>query len=139
MGNMFVLIPLAAYAAMIVFSIGSLQRMSLIPAIVAVIFEFIVLVAASIFVNSGDVKFLINLIPPEYKQYVEMGLTQLAKPGYGIWINLGLSVVYFVFHFLPIGGMGSSGFTGGGSRVNRATVNINKTNQPTGGINRPRI
>ena len=139
MGNMFILIPLVAYLAMVIFSLGSLQRISIIPAAAGIIFEFVVLVAASIFVNSGDIKFLISLIPADYQQYVSAGLTYLAKPGYGIWINLGLSILYIVFHFLPIGGLGSSGFTGGVGGIGRPNINSNRGNPTSGGINRPRV
>ena len=144
MGNMIILVLLLVYAAMAIFSLGQFERYSLIPGIVALIAELVIAFCASAILNSGDTKFLIELIPAEYKTYVSTGLQYLAKPGFGLYINMALSIIYIVFRFVPIGGSfgrgtGRSGFGGGGNGVRRPSVSGKSAQAPVGGINRPKV
>ena len=141
MGNMLIILPVLIYLLMALFSLGSLQQYSIWPAVAALVMEVFLLFGAYLILQQGDIAFLLNLVPKEYNTYIQAGLVHLAKPGYGVVVNLILSVAYIVLRFIPIGGSGR-GRTGGGSGIGR--VSINGTGGQSGqniggGINRPRI
>ena len=142
MGNMLIIIPILVYLLMGLFSVGDMQQYSIWPAIAALVMEIFLLFGAYLILQQGDIKFLLSLIPEEYSTYVQAGLTQLAKPGYGVVVNLILSVAYIVFRFIPIGGNTGRGRPTGGSGVGRANVNAMGTQRSQnvgGGISRPKI
>ena len=108
-GNMLILIPVIVYVAMILTALGPMQKYSWIAAVIALIIEIVFLAIPSDLLTSGDIGMLIQLIPAEYKQYVDFGIQKLAKPGLGLFINMGLTLLYIICYV--VGGMlfGTSG------------------------------
>lgn len=104
MGNMYALLPLFAYLLLLVFTIGPLRKYGLVAAGVALIAEIIFFACAAVIAQSGDINFLISLIPADYRLAADIAIAQLAKPGFGLLINLLLTVVYGVLQFVNVGG-----------------------------------
>ena len=144
-GNMLILIPMIVYMAMMITALGPIQKFSWISAAAALIIEFVFLFIAPALLNSGDIGMLIDLIPSNYHSAVEFGLQRLAKPGIGIYLNLGLTILYIVWYV--VGGMlfgnsGSgrpSGTQGFNSRPGISSNHSRPAGTNGGGINRPRI
>ncbi len=139
-GNMLILIPMLTYLAMVLLSIGPIQKFSCIAAAVALIVELVFMLIAPTILNSGDVAFLMSLIPAEYRTYIEMGLYKLAVPGWGLYVNLGLTIVYIIWYWVSGTLFGNNRSTKGGGYNSGSRPNVTgKSAQPSGGINRPRI
>ncbi len=143
MGNMLIIIPVILYLLMALFSIGYMQKYSIWPAIAAIAIEVFLLFGAYLILQQGDIAFLLTLLPKEYNTYVQAGLIHLAKPGYGVVINLILSIAYIVFKLIFAGSSGrNSGGRSSGGGVGRANVNGmagQRGRNIGGGINRPQI
>ena len=153
MNNTVAYLTLAAYALLLIFSVGPLQRFGVVPAVIALAMEIITIATAGSFMSSGDINFLHSLIPPEFQQYLQAGLSQLApefqqysqdlqaglsqlaKPGIGLLLNMLLTVLYAVSSIasMSISSDSSSRSNGGhgGSRTN--TPRISDKGQSSGG------
>ncbi len=138
MNNTVAYLTLAAYALLLIFSVGPLQRFGVVPAVIALAMEIITMATAGSFMSSGDINFLLSLIPPEfqqYSQYLQAGLSQLAKPGIGLLLNMLLTVLYAVLSiasmFISSDSSSRSNGGHGGSRTN--TPRISDKGQSSGG------
>lgn len=132
MGNMLVLLPLAAYVVMALFAFGPLQKWSFVPAIIALLTECILFASAGQIAQGGDLSQLLALIPQDMLLGTNIVITQLAKPGLGLLINMGLTLLYVVMQFVSLGGF--------------SIYQSSNTNRPSAGKhqahssgNRPRI
>ncbi len=133
MGNMLVLLPLAAYALMAVCSFGPLQNWSFVPAIIALLTECVLFASAGQIAQGGDLTQLLALIPQELQLGTNIVIAQLAKPGLGLLINMGLTLLYAVLQFVPLGGFSTYQ---SGSNTNRPSAG---KHQARSSGNRPRI
>lgn len=136
MGMAIIYLPLLAYVFMLVFSLGSLQKISFIPALVALVGEIIFLASAAQIVQSGDLNTILSLIPESFQLVKDVALANLAKPGIGLVANLILTIVYAALQFLNIGSL-SNGPTPAANRPVNLTGNAGGHNANNG--NRPRL
>lgn len=141
-GNMLVLIPIIVYVAMILAALGSVQKFSWIAAAVALIVEFVFLFIPSQLLTNGDIGMLLSLVPAEYQSYVEFGLTKLARPGLGLYLNMGLTILYLVWHVIGGTLFGNGGSASGRNPMGGGRPSIGGNNMNggiSGGINPPSI
>ena len=143
-GNMLILIPMIAYVAMILTTLGPAQKYSWIAAAVALIVELVFLFIPSQLLTSGDIGWLISLLTPEdYQKYVDFGLMKMARSGLGLVINMGLSILYIIWYYVggKLFGTGSHGSYSGRPTIGGgSTGGRNKRGGGiSGGINRPSI
>ena len=137
LNNAIAFVTLAVYCILLIFAVGPLQKFGVIPAAVALLVEILTIVLAGSIMQSGDLSFILTLIPPEYRQYqqyLEAGLTQLSRPGIGLLINILLTVLYaaasigsmFVVSDSPNGSNGNRG-----SRSNTPNITGNRQSSST--------
>ena len=102
-GNVLVYFSMFICLLMFICSIGQLQKFSLICAGIALVLELTMLAILPNIVQMGDLAFLLSLIPQEYSIVSQVALAQLAKPGMGLIINIGITLIYAGAHFFMSG------------------------------------
>ncbi len=131
-------VTLVVYSILIVFSVGPLQKYGIVPAVIALLVEILTIILAGSIMQSGDISFILSLIPPEYQQYqsyLEAGLRQLSKPGVGLLINMLLTVLYAAASisstFITSDSSRNSKRGNGGSRTNAPRISDNRQSSGT--------
>ena len=120
-------LPVAIYTFMLIASFGPMRRYSFILASAAIITELFFIFCPTVIMQQGDFRFLLSLIPKEYNIVTDIALTNLAKPGLAVILNVVLSAAY-------IGANAFMGYIGGGysrkeDRANPTHGDQNPTNR----------
>lgn len=125
------LVAMILYVVMLIFTLGPLQKISVIPAAAALVVEIIIMSTASGLIPISEWVAILNQhIPAEYASYVSMAeaiLKTSIRPATGLIISMVLTLVYAVLQFFPIISIpGSSG-------------NNSRPTPPAGGTFTPRV
>lgn len=105
-GNFLGLLPMLVYFVMLIFTLGPLQQLSFVPALIALVVEIIIISTSADLLPVDTIKLLCMQYFPDYASTLDLTVTTAArlllKPGIGFIINMVLTLFYGMFQFIPI-------------------------------------